>query len=87
MHPPSIQQLKYLCALAEHKHFGHAAEACFVSQSALSTGISELETNLRVSLFERGTKVFITPIGLTLLGQARNILNQLDNFVEQAALW
>lgn len=85
MNPPSIKQLKYLRALAEHRHFGRAAEACFVSQSALSTGINELENNLGVVLFERGSKVFITPIGVKLVEEAQQILTLLDNFVEHAA--
>ncbi len=84
MNPPSIKQLKYLRALAEHTHFGRAAEACFVSQSALSTGINELETNLGVTLFERGSKVLITPIGTKLVKEAQHILNLLDDFVEHA---
>ncbi|MFT5572114.1 MAG: LysR family hydrogen peroxide-inducible transcriptional activator [Cryomorphaceae bacterium] len=81
---PSVKQLKYLCALAEHRHFGHAAESCFVSQSALSTGINELENNLGVTLFERGANVLLTPVGETLVTQAHEILNQMDNFVEHA---
>ena len=84
MNLPSIKQLKYLRALAEHKHFGRAAQACYVSQSALSTGINELENNLGVVLFERGSKVFVTPIGLKLVEEARQILTMLDNFVEHA---
>ncbi len=85
MNPPSTKQLKYLRALAEHRHFGRAAEACYVSQSALSTGINELENNLGVVLFERGSKVFVTPIGLKLVEEAQQILTLLDNFVEHAA--
>jgi LysR family hydrogen peroxide-inducible transcriptional activator len=81
---PSVKQLKYLCALAEYRHFGHAAESCFVSQSALSTGINELENNLGVTLFERGGNVLLTPVGRTLVSQAHEILNQMDNFVEHA---
>lgn len=81
---PSVKQLKYLQALSEHRHFGKAAKACFVSQSALSTGINELERNLGVTLFERGSSVLLTPIGANLVDQAQNILNDLDHFVEQA---
>lgn len=86
MNSPSVKQLKYLCALADHRHFGRAAESCFVSQSALSTGINELENNLGVTLFERGSSVFLTPIGEKLVIEAREILNQLNNFVEHANL-
>ena len=81
---PSVKQLKYLCALSEYRHFGKAAQSCFVSQSALSTGINELERNLGVKLFERGSNILLTPIGDELLSQAQSILNDMDHFVEQA---
>lgn len=84
MNLPTVKQLRYLCALAEHRHFGQAAQACFVSQSALSTAIQELEQNLGVLLFERGTPLLVTATGQTLLAEARYILNCLDNFVEHA---
>jgi len=70
--------------LAEHQHFGRAAQSCFVSQSALSTAINELEQNLEVTLFERGSRVLLTPIGEKLVSEARDILNLLDNFCEHA---
>src|SRR5882672_8282493 len=50
---PSLQQLRFLCALAEPCHFGRAAESCAVTQSTLSGGIKELEARLGVTLFER----------------------------------
>lgn len=81
---PSNKQLKYLTALARYRHFRLAAEACFVTQSALSTGIHELERNLGVKLFERGNNVLLTPIGEKLVTQAQVILNKLDHFVEDA---
>jgi len=81
---PTVRQLKYLCSLAEHRHFRIAAEACFVSQSALSTAINELEQNLGVSLVERGSTILLTPIGETLVAEAQDILNHLDHFVEHA---
>jgi LysR family hydrogen peroxide-inducible transcriptional activator len=81
---PSNKQLKYLTALAQHRHFRLAAEACYVTQSALSTGIHELERNLGVKLFERGSTILLTPIGEDLVSQAQSILNQLDHFVEFA---
>ena len=84
MNLPTVKQLKYLCMLAEHRHFGRAAQASFVSQSALSTAIHELEQNLGVALFERGSSVLLTPIGDKLVKEAHQILNQLDNFVEHA---
>ena len=81
---PTVRQLNYLCSLAEHRHFRIAAEACYVSQSALSTAINELEQNLGVSLFERGSTILLTPIGETLVAEAHGILNHLDHFVEHA---
>jgi len=81
---PTVKQLKYLSELAEHRHFGRAAQACFVSQSALSTAINELEQNLGVTLFERGSTILLTQVGECLVDEARDILNQLDNFVEHA---
>src|SRR5260221_12452334 len=59
---PSLQQLRFLSALAEHKHFGRAAAACAVTQSTLSAGLQELEERLGVSLVERSRRhVLLTP--------------------------
>lgn len=85
-HLPTVKQLSYLCALAEHRHFRKAAESCFVSQSALSTAINELEKNLGVTLIERGSVILLTPIGDKLVNSARNILNDVNDFVESASL-
>ena len=75
----NIRDLKYLTALAEHKHFGRAAEACFVSQPTLSTQIKKLEEELTVTLVERDNKkVMLTDIGLTIAGRATNILNDVN---------
>ena len=61
---PSLQQLRFLCALAEQCHFGRAAESCAVTQSTLSGGIKELEARLGITLFERGhRRVMLTPVG------------------------
>ena len=84
MNLPTVKQLRYLSALAEHQHFGRAAQSCFVSQSALSTAINELEQNLGVVLFERGSTILLTDIGHKLVLEARSILNRLDNFCEHA---
>ena len=79
---PSIRQLKYLVAVAEHRHFSKAAETCFVTQSTLSTAIRELEQQLGVMIFERNRKsVLITPVGERLLAQARTILGEVEDFV------
>ncbi len=82
---PSIKQLKYVCAVAEHRHFSKAADACFVTQSTLSAAIQDLESQLGVVIFERSKKnVLITPLGESLLSQARVILRDVEDFVSIA---
>ena len=82
---PSIKQLKYLCAVAEHRHFSKAAAACHVTQSTLSAAIQELESQLGVKLFERNKKtVLITSLGEKLLAQARIVLGDLEDFIRIA---
>ncbi len=56
---PTLRQLSYLIALYEERHFTKAAKACFISQSALSTSILELETLLDVALIDRGGRKLI----------------------------
>jgi len=85
MSTPTLRQFKYLCAVADHQHFGRAAEACFVSQSTLSAGISELEDILGVCLIERDRKnVRITSVGSEVTERARQILTQTDDLVATA---
>lgn len=82
---PTVKQLKYLCAVAEHRHFSKAAKACFVTQSTLSAAIQELEAQLGAVIFERNNKtVLITPLGERLLQQARKILGDVEDFVSLA---
>lgn len=74
----NIRDLQYLVALAEHKHFSKAAEACFVSQPTLSTQIKKLEDELGVVLFERAPRqVMITPIGEAIVARARTVLHDV----------
>ncbi len=78
---PSLQQLRFLCALAEQCHFGRAAESCAVTQSTLSGGIKELEARLGVTLFERSHRhVMLTPVGkeIATRAQARNAQEPLS---------
>ena len=71
----NIRDLKYLIAIADHGHFGMAAQACFVSQPALSMQIKKLETTLGVQLIERTTKsIWLTEIGQLVTEQAREVL-------------
>jgi len=81
----TLQELKYLVALAEHGHFGKAAESCFITQSTLSTQIKKLEDFLGVTLFDRSLKrVTPTPIGKEILQAARNIVEEADRIRELA---
>ncbi len=85
MNLPSIRQLQYFLAVAELRHFGQAAERCFVTQSTLSSGIQELESLLGVQLFERSKrKVMPTPLGLALVDKARQIIEMSAELVQQA---
>lgn len=80
---PTIRQLTYLTALAEHRHFRRAAEACFVSQPALSEQIQALETLLDLPLVERTRPLItLTPAGQETVRRARAILRQTDDLVE-----
>jgi LysR family hydrogen peroxide-inducible transcriptional activator len=73
----TLQDLKYLVAVAEHLHFGRAAEACHVSQPTLSSQIRKLEDDLGVTLLERTNKrVDLTPVGVQIVGHAREALAQ-----------
>ena len=69
---PTLKQLKYLCALAQHQHFGNAAKACHVSQSTLSASIVELEDVLSISLVERNNRaVLLTAVGQEVVERRR----------------
>ena len=71
----NLQELRYLVAVAEHRHFGRAAEACNVSQPTLSSQIRKLEIELGVTLLERTNKrVHITPVGSQILLHAQRAL-------------
>lgn len=75
----NVRDLRYLVALIDTRHFGRAAEACFVSQPALSMQIKKLEQSLGVQLLERSNKsVMITEIGELLGERARQVLQQVD---------
>jgi LysR family hydrogen peroxide-inducible transcriptional activator len=82
---PTVKQLRYFVALEEHEHFGKAAKACFVSQSAFSVAIKELESLLNTRLVDRTNKsVTITSIGREIAARARITLGQLEELVETA---
>jgi len=83
----TLTELKYVVAVAREKHFGRAAEACFVSQPTLSVAIKKLEEELDVKLFERGTaEVAVTPLGEQIVRQAQQVLEQAAAIKEIAKL-
>lgn len=85
MSQPTLRQLRFLVALADELHFGHAAARCFVTQSTLSTGLKELEALLGVQLAERSKRsVLMTPLGNELAERARAILADTNDLVEEA---
>ncbi len=73
----TLTELKYVVAVAREKHFGKAAEACFVSQPTLSVAIKKLEEELELKLFERSAnEVAVTPLGEEIVRQAQSVLEQ-----------
>lgn len=81
----TLTELKYMIAVARERHFGRAAESCFVSQPTLSVAIRKLEEELGVVLFERGGgEVGITPIGQRIVEQAHKVLEEGANLREIA---
>lgn len=82
---PSSKQLQYLAALYQHRHFGQAASACFVTTPTLSAGIKELEQVLGVVLAERSNRsVHFTAAGEALARQAVKALAQLEEMTQMA---
>ncbi|SMN17317.1 Hydrogen peroxide-inducible genes activator [uncultured Candidatus Thioglobus sp.] len=82
MTTPSIKNLHYLLALKQHLHFSKAANACFVSQSTLSAGISKLEQDLNIKLVERNNKsVLFTPLGEKVTQYADKVIASMHDLV------
>ncbi len=83
---PSLRQLGYLVALAQHLNFTRAAAARFVTQSTLSAGLKELEATLGASLVERDRQsVTMTPLGLEVVARARRLLAAAEDLAALAA--
>ncbi|HEX2082068.1 MAG TPA: LysR substrate-binding domain-containing protein, partial [Xanthomonadaceae bacterium] len=81
----NLRDLRYLVALADHRHFGKAAAACYVSQPTLSTQIKKLEDELGVAVVERAPrKVMLTPVGLEMAERARRIVAEVEQMKEAA---
>lgn len=82
----TLTDLKYIVALARERHFGRAAEKCFVSQPTLSVAVKKLEEELGVILFERSPQeVRVTPIGERIVAQAEKVLAETAQLAEIAA--
>lgn len=87
MNLPTLRQLRYLTAVVSLKHFGKAAEQCFVTQSTLSAGIQDLEKLLGAKLLERtNRKVLVTSMGQEICQRAQQILLLSADLVDVAQL-
>ena len=81
----TLTELRYIVAVARERHFGRAAEACFVSQPTLSVAIKKLEEELDVKLFDRGSnEVSVTPLGGDIVRQAQTVIEQAAGIKEIA---
>ncbi len=81
----TLTELRYIVAVAHHRHFRRAAEACFVSQPTLSVAIRKLETELGATLFERASnEVSLTPLGMRIVEQAARVLEQVQALKQMA---
>ena len=82
----TLTELRYIVAVARERHFGRAAEACFVSQPTLSVAVRKLEDELGVALFERSsTEVSVTPSGQRVVEQAQRVLEEAAAIPQIAA--
>jgi LysR family hydrogen peroxide-inducible transcriptional activator len=82
----TLTELRYIVAVARERHFGRAAETCFVSQPTLSVAVKKLEDELGVTLFERGPgEVSVTPAGQKIVEQAQRVLEEASRIREIAA--
>jgi len=82
----TLTELRYIVAVARERHFGRAAETCFVSQPTLSVAVKKLEEELGVALFERGPgEVTVTPPGQKIVEQAQRVLEEAARVREIAA--
>ena len=82
----TLTDLRYIVALARERHFGRAAEKCFVSQPTLSVAVKKLEEELGVILFERSPQeVRVTPVGARIVAQAEKVLADASQVAEIAS--
>ena len=79
----TLKQLQYALAVEKTLHFKKASELCNISQSAMSTALSELEKQLGAQIFERDNKrVLITAVGQEILTRARTIMLEVTSLEE-----
>jgi len=82
----NLKDLRYLVAVGDTQHFGHASERCFVSQPTLSGQIKKLEEELGITVFERSKRsVETTPIGKLIVAQAKKVLEEAEGLQELAS--
>mgnify|MGYP001616553588 CR=1 FL=1 len=82
----TLTELRYVVAVARERHFGRAAQSCFVSQPTLSVAIKKLEEELGVALFERGPgEIAVTPVGQRVVEQAQRVLEEASRIKDLAA--
>ena len=75
----TLTELRYIVAVARERHFGRAAESCFVSQPTLSVAVRKLEEEIGVALFERGTnEISVTVLGQQIVAQAQRVLEAVE---------
>jgi len=76
----TLTELRYIVAVARERHFGRAADACFVSQPTLSVAIRKLEEELKTQIFERtNTEVAMTSLGALIVDQAQRVLEEANS--------
>ena len=81
----TLTELKYVVALAQERHFGRAAQKCFVTQPTLSLALAKLEDELGMRLFERNkNEVLVTPMGAGIVEQARRVLDEAGKIASLA---
>ncbi|MDX2220896.1 MAG: LysR substrate-binding domain-containing protein [Burkholderiales bacterium] len=81
----TLTELRYIVALAQERHFGHAAEKCFVTQPTLSLAIKKLEEELGLMLFERNkSEVIVTAAGEAIVAQAKRVLEEANRIYQLA---
>ncbi len=73
----TLNELRYIVAVARERHFGRAAEACHISQPTLSVAVRKLEDELSIALFERApNEVTVTPVGRRIVEQAQRVIEE-----------